>query len=215
MVRCMFTGIVQTKATVIEIVEKSQFRKLTIGLLPKWIENLTIGASVAVNGCCLTAVKFGISEQHGEQAFIEFDVIDETLSRTTLGNLKRGDQVNVERSLQMGTELGGHIVSGHIQTTATLQSRIDSDDNCRMEFRLEPKWIEYIFEKGFIAVNGISLTVGEVTKNGFWLHLIPETLSATNLGEMEEGGEVNIEVDQSTFTTVETVKRVLERQGKF
>ncbi|RTE87336.1 MULTISPECIES: riboflavin synthase subunit alpha [Gammaproteobacteria] len=207
----MFTGIVQTQAIVSDIVDQSEFRQLTVSLAEKWIENLEKGASVAVNGCCLTAVEFGLKSG---RAFIRFDVIDETLDKTNLGLLEVGTQVNVERSLQMGTELGGHIVSGHVQSQGTLLERVDTESNCRMLIGLSEPWLEYVFSKGFIAVNGASLTVGEVEKQGFWLHLIPETLEVTNLGSLKAGDKVNIEVDQTTFTTVETVKRVMA-SGKF
>ncbi|KPQ03834.1 MAG: riboflavin synthase RibE [Idiomarinaceae bacterium HL-53] len=199
----------QTQAQIKEVIEKTNFKRLTISLAPRWLEKLEKGASVAVNGCCLTAVAFG---SEGENSFISFDVIDETLAKTNLGYLQVGDAVNVERSLTMGAELGGHIVSGHIQSVAKLGKKIVTEDNCRLYFEIDSQWLEYIFSKGFIAVNGASLTVGDVDSHGFWLHLIPETLAVTNLGSLTEGKLANIEVDQHTFTTVETVKRVLARQ---
>ncbi|RUO44002.1 riboflavin synthase [Aliidiomarina taiwanensis] len=204
----MFTGIVQTKAQVSAILDKEQFRKLVIAAPTAYLKALETGASIAINGCCLTVTAFHTSTEPGT---VEFDVIDETLRLTNLGALAVNDEVNFERSLTMGTELGGHIVSGHIHTTARLAERHDSDDNCRLYLELDKKWLEYIFPKGFISVNGASLTVGEVTDQGFWLHLIPETLDRTNLGEAQVGTALNIEVDTQTLTIVETVKQVLAR----
>ena len=204
----MFTGIVQTKAQVSAIIDKEQFRKLVIAVPTSYLKALETGASIAINGCCLTVTAFDVSTEPGS---VEFDVIDETLRLTNLGALKVGDAVNVERSLTMGAELGGHIVSGHIHTTARLAERHDSTDNCRLFLELDSKWLEYVLPKGFISVNGASLTVGDVNQQGFWLHLIPETLDRTNLGEAPVGTAFNIEVDTQTFTIVETVKQVMAR----
>lgn len=200
----MFTGIVQTQAIVDAIEDKSQFRHLRLKIKPEYLNQLEIGASIAVNGCCLTVVAFDL---HAGVA--EFDIIDETLRLTNLGELAVNDRVNVERSLTMGRELGGHIVSGHIHCTGTITKRNETAENCAMHIDVEPRWLEYILPKGFIAVNGASLTIGKVDQQGFWLHLIPETLSATNLGSAGTGSRVNLEMDQQTMTIVETVKRVL------
>ncbi|EGN74984.1 riboflavin synthase, alpha subunit [Idiomarina sp. A28L] len=205
----MFTGIVQTKAVVNTITDQGQFRRLELRVASKHLKNIETGASIAVNGCCLTVVSFTASEP---EALVCFDIIDETLRLTNLGALKQGSNVNFERSLSFGSELGGHIVSGHIHTTATLAQRVDSENNCRMFLSVEPKWLEYILAKGFVAIDGASLTVGEVEESGFWLHLIPETLALTILGEALEGQKINIEADQQTITIVETVKRVLAQK---
>jgi len=205
----MFTGIVQTKAKVNAITERGQFRSLELSTEPRFLQAIETGASIAINGCCLTVT--GFEAGNSEQTTVTFDVIDETLRLTNLGLLREGDEVNFERSLTMGRELGGHIVSGHIHTTATVKERTDTEDNCRMFLQVPAQWMEYILPKGFVAVNGASLTVGETTADGFWLHLIPETLSITTLGDAQEGTVLNIEVDQQTMTIVETVKRVLAR----
>ncbi|MBA3989049.1 MAG: riboflavin synthase [Idiomarina sp.] len=206
----MFTGIVQTQALIDAIEDKNtaqdQFRHLRLKVKPSYLQNLEIGASIAINGCCLTVVQFHEDSEHG---YAHFDVIDETLRLTNLGTLKVGDQVNFERSLTVGRELGGHIVSGHIHCTGTISQRNDTEHNCSMRVEVPSQWMEYILSKGFVAVDGASLTVGETDAQGFWLHLIPETLQATTLGAISEGGRVNIEADQQTITTVETVKRVL------
>ena len=127
------------------------------------------------------------------------DVINETLDKTNLKYIKVGYKVNFERSMTFGTELGGHIVSGHIQTTAKITDILYEQNNCQMSLRLDPQWMKYILHKGFVSINGCSLTIGETKENGFELHLIPETLNITNLGKIKIGDEVNIEVDQQTF----------------
>lgn len=206
----MFTGIVQTQALIDAIEDKNtaqdEFRHLRLKVNPKYLKSLEIGASIAINGCCLTVTKF---DEQADEGFVHFDVIDETLRLTNLGTQKVGDQVNFERSLTVGRELGGHIVSGHVHCTGTVTERRDSEHNCSMRIEVPAKWMEYILSKGFAAVDGASLTVGEVDDSGFWLHLIPETLDVTTLGRVQVGDKVNIEADQQTITTVETVKRVL------
>jgi riboflavin synthase len=205
----MFTGIVQTKATVIKFEGDRDFRKLTLSVGNEHLEKLTIGASIAINGVCLTVTHFEshLSDVVGQ---VQFDVIDETLHKTNLANIEVGHKVNFERSMTFGTELGGHIVSGHIQTKAQVVDIRYQENNCRMSLRLDPKWMKYILHKGFVSINGCSLTVGEVKENGFDLHLIPETLNITNLGLLKIDHWVNIEVDQQTFSTVQTVERYLK-----
>ena len=206
----MFTGIVQTQAVVDAIEDKGadqdKFRQLRLSVNPKFLQNLEIGASIAINGCCLTVTTFSETLDKG---LVHFDVIDETLRLTNLGTLKVGDQVNFERSLTVGRELGGHIVSGHVHCQGEVTERHDTKHNCSMRIEVPGKWMDYILSKGFVAVDGASLTVGEADATGFWLHLIPETLAVTTLGRIIEGGKLNIEADQQTITTVETVKRVL------
>lgn len=215
----MFTGIVQTQARVEKITDtvadNDKFRHLQLSVKPSYLDNLEIGASIAINGCCLTVTRFAteVNNNTGEQTgSVEFDVIDETLRLTNLGALKQGSVVNFERSLTVGRELGGHIVSGHVHCTGVVSERRDTDHNCSMRIEVPAKWMEYILAKGFVAVDGASLTVGETDETGFWLHLIPETLNVTTLGNAKEGDALNIEADQQTITTVETVKRVLAKQ---
>lgn len=202
----MFTGIVQTKATVLSALYENNFLKLTLGLDKRFIENLQKGASVAINGTCLTAVDF--AETDNNQACIDFDVIDETLRVTNLSHLKQSDSLNLERSLKVGDEIGGHMVSGHIHCQALIIRIEKSQSNCKITFECSPQWMKYILPKGFITINGISLTVGAVSENTFNVHLIPETLSITNLGEALEQHCVNIELDQQTITIVDTIERM-------
>ncbi|MBO9492290.1 riboflavin synthase subunit alpha [Endozoicomonas sp. G2_1] len=214
----MFTGIVQSQAEVLSINQRNNFINIRVAVDKNLLQGLETGASVANNGVCLTAVNFtGLSSKTGREAednqgFIEFDVIDETLRVTNLGQLTVGDKVNIERSMKVGDEIGGHMVSGHIHTQAKLLQRIVTDDNCELVFGLDGQWQKYIFAKGFIGLNGASLTIGKVTDGQFSVHLIPETLSRTNLGTLEVGQSVNIEFDQQTMTIVETIERMREQK---
>jgi len=205
----MFTGIVQTKATVIGFVGDDKFRTLTLQVSSEHLTKLYTGASIAINGVCLTVTEFleRVTEDLGQ---VSFDIIDETLEKTNLLKLDIGHDVNFERSVTFGTELGGHIVSGHIQTQAKITDIQTSTDNFKMTLSLDERWMKYILHKGFVSVNGSSLTVGNTTENSFDLHLIPETLKLTNLSNAQVGDYLNIEVDQQTYTTVETVERYLK-----
>lgn len=205
----MFTGIVQTKATVLSTEQREGVLRLTLSVGIQYIDKLEIGASIAINGCCLTVVKFSAAEN--QLAHVYFDVIDETLKLTNLGQLAADDKVNFERSMTFGSELGGHIMSGHIHCTARIDDIINTQDNCKIKLALAPQWQKYVLYKGFVGVNGASLTVGETDANGFWLHLIPETLAITNLGLAEVGAQLNIEVDQQTFTIINTVENYLKQ----
>ena len=143
---------------------------------------------------------------------MRFDVIGETLKRTNLGFLKEGSPINFERSAKVGDEIGGHTVSGHVHTTATIVNVHQTEDNLRLEFELQdPSWIKYILPKGFVAVDGCSLTVGEVTDKSFSVYLIPETLRVTVLGLKGKGDVVNIEAEAQTQAIVNTVERVVAR----
>ena len=136
----------------------------------------------------------------------------ETLRTTNLGSLSEGDRVNVERSFQVGDEVGGHIVSGHITTTAAVVERRVVGHDHVMVFDLPEQWMKFVFHKVFIALDGASLTVSSVDRasNRFAVSLIPETLQRTTLGRLGEGDLVNVEVDAQTLTTVETVERLFD-----
>ena len=211
----MFTGIVQTQAIVDQIQDKPGFRSLRLQVEAVYLAALEKGASIAINGTCLTAVEF---YGEAEQGFVLFDVIDETLRLTNLGLLKTGDKVNFERSLTLDKELGGHILSGHIHCTAAIADIKQSQHNCAMKLMLPAPYGSYVFSKGFIAIDGISLTVGQVTLHQdqsceFSLHLIPETLAVTNLGNRMVGDNVNIEIDQQSYTIVQSIERILAARG--
>ena len=199
----MFTGIVQGTAEIMEIVEKEAFRSHIISLPGPYLQGLEPGASVAHNGCCLTVT--GIQ---GDR--VSFDLMRETLRLTNLGELELGDRVNFERAARFGDEIGGHQMSGHIICTAEVTEVVKSENNRQLRFRLPAQFARYLFPKGYIGIDGISLTIGEVSGPEFNVNLIPETLSRTNIGGRKPGDRINIEIDPQTQAIVDTVERVLE-----
>ncbi|CAG9464133.1 unnamed protein product [Pedinophyceae sp. YPF-701] len=212
LVRNLFTGIVQGTAELVDIKDSPGLRTVRVALPPARAENVQIGASVALNGTCLTVTAI-------DGNVLSFDMIEETLRRTNLGELREGGVVNFERSARVGDEIGGHNVSGHVHTVATVKSVTETENNQRWEFEVgdAARWMKYIFSKGFISVNGCSLTVGEVTESTFSVYLIPETLRVTTFGALQEGARVNIEIDAMTQSVVDTVeivvKRTMEEKG--
>jgi len=198
----MFTGIVTHKAPVETAEVRGGILRLKLRTPSGFTENLQTGASISTNGVCLTVVEF-------DETSVAFDVIDETLRLTNLEGLTHGELVNLERAAAFGDEIGGHLLSGHIQTQATLETRTHKDDNVEMVLNFDPVWQKYVIAKGYIAVNGCSLTIGRVEQGSFSLHLIPETLRLTNLERAEVGTKFNIEFDHQTMTIVDTVERVL------
>ena len=149
-----------------------------------------LGDSIAVNGCCLTVVEFSRSAQT-----CSFDAGSETLSRTNLGRLKSGSPVNLERSLKLGDRLGGHLVTGHIDGQGTLQKHVTEGEWAFLWFEVPRALARQLASKGSIAVDGVSLTLVEVTENQFSVALIPHTLQVTTLGQLQLGDTVNIETD--------------------
>jgi riboflavin synthase len=203
----MFTGIVQGTAEVVEIIEKANFRTHIVRLPAALLPGLEPGASVAHNGCCLTVT--GID---GER--IAFDLMQETLRVTNLGEVKVGDRVNVERAARFGDEIGGHAMSGHILCTAEVTRVIESENNRQVWFRIPHEWRKYLFTKGYIGIDGISLTIGEVEGDEFNVNLIPETLQRTNIAGRKLGDRINIEIDPQTQAIVDTVERVMAERVK-
>ncbi|MBN6069158.1 riboflavin synthase subunit alpha [Aggregatibacter actinomycetemcomitans] len=202
----MFTGIVQGTAQIKTITEKANFRTHTVEMPQEMLKGLQIGASVAHNGVCLTVTEI-------KDNLVSFDLMQETLKITNLGELKVGDPVNIERAMQMGTEIGGHILSGHVYCTAEIIERLPSENNLQIWFKLPNKEVmKYVLTKGFIAVDGISLTIGEVREQNFCVNLIPETLHRTLIGKKAEGDKVNIEIDPQTQAIVDTVERYLAQK---
>ena len=198
----MFTGIVQRTAKVISIEKKAQLHRLEIGLDKVYQQGLVTGASIANNGTCLTVVEMTDSS-------VFFDVIEETLKVTNLADLTIGSMVNIERAAKFGDEIGGHLLSGHVHTQAEIVTINRTATNCDICFKIAPQWQKYVLPKGFIAIDGISLTLGEVADGQFWVHLIPETLAVTNLGPRKVGERVNIEIDSQTQAIVDTVERMM------
>ena len=205
----MFTGIVQTQAQVISVNNRNEFSQIIVGVDQAWAKELALGASIAINGVCLTVVSF---EPQESNMHITFDVIDETLSVSNLKAICVGSTVNFERSLRLSDEIGGHQVSGHVHTKAALVEKTQTDDNCCLAFSCNENWNKYILSKGFITINGVSLTIGEVGNDRFAVHLIPETLARTNLSDLKIGDEVNLEFDQQTMTIVTTLERMKAQQ---
>lgn len=203
----MFTGIVQGIGLVVAIEEKSNFRTHVVELPIDMLPELALGASVAHNGCCLTVT-------HIEGNRVSFDLMKETLRLTNLGDINVGDKVNLERAAKFSDEIGGHLMSGHIICTAEIAKIYTSENNRQIWFRMPSEdLMKYVLHKGFIGIDGISLTIGEVVGNRFCVHLIPETLSRTTLGKKRLGHRVNIEIDPQTQAVVDTVERVLAQRN--
>ena len=195
----MFTGIVQGTGCVQSVRGDTV---VTVAIEIPSTEGLEVGGSVSIDGVCLTATSVGNS--------VTFDIIPETLERTTLGSLYSGSNVNVERALKFGDELGGHLLSGHIMGTAEIITVKNQD----YTIKCPTEMAEFIQEKGYIAVDGISLTIGETDGEGcFDVHIIPETLRLTTLGGKSVGDHVNIEIDAMTQAVVETTKRLMKSRG--
>jgi riboflavin synthase len=195
----MFTGLVELKAAVVEVREAPPGRRLRIagGAVA---EGVALGDSICVSGCCLTVVA-------AMDGVLDFEAGPETLSRTTLGRLQAGDFLNLERSLTLGTKLGGHLVTGHIDAIGEVATRNDLGDWCEFWFRFPKQYAGQIASKGSIAVDGVSLTVVGAEAERFSVQLIPHTLAVTTLGTLRAGSAVNLETD--------LLAKYVERQLKF
>jgi riboflavin synthase len=197
----MFTGIVEELGTVQMITPKSGGARIEIAAT-QVLDDAEIGASIAVNGCCLTVVALG-------EGCFAADAVTETLSRTELGTLEPGDRVNLERPVRLQDRLGGHLVQGHVDAVGTIRRRTpEADGSERVEFTAPEAVMRYIVEKGSITVDGISLTVAALSRDGFTVAVIPHTLAATTLGTKPEGAAVNLEVD----IVAKYVERLLGRE---
>ena len=203
----MFTGIVQGMGRVVSIEQPAvDFRTHTVELPEDMAGGLQTGASVAHNGCCLT-----VTETDGRTA--RFDLMAETLEKTNLGRLKAGDLVNLERAARFGDEIGGHLMSGHITATTEILRIERTEHNTTMHFALPAALKPYILPKGFVGLDGCSLTIGSVGEDSFCVHLIPETLRRTLFGTRQAGDTVNLEIDPQTQAVVDTVSRILAAKG--
>ena len=202
----MFTGIVSGQGYIHKVKNNVDYASITIKASAGFSKNLKRGASVAVNGVCLTAKK-------GATDLLEFDVITETLEKTNFKLLSKGNKVNLERSMKANTEIGGHLVSGHIHGVGVIKSINDRGQTKDLRIQPPASLMEYLFYKGYVGLNGCSLTIGKVFKSSFNIHLIPETIKVTNFQKMKKGDLINIEIDQTTINTVETIKKImLERK---
>lgn len=207
----MFTGIVQGLATVSTIVDRPGLRSFTLDFPPGFGDGLAIGASVAVDGVCLTVTRLH------EAGAADFDVMQQSLALTTLAGLRAGSRVNVERAARDGAEIGGHPLSGHVDFMATVAAVRRPENNHVLQLDVPAPWMRYVFTKGYIAVNGASLTVAEARRRNdgsgeFEVWLIPETLRMTSFADLAEGAAVNIEIERQTQVFVDTVRATLEER---
>jgi riboflavin synthase len=185
----MFTGIVEHIGNVLAIKTSATGKRLRLDVGPELSKGAAHGASIAVDGVCLTIAEF-------DSTWAEFDVVPETLSRTTLGGLRPGDPVNLERALAAGGRLDGHFVQGHIDATATVAGVTKSASEVRLAFALDdPRQAIHLVSKGSVAISGVSLTVVDVDGPAFTVALIPTTLAKTTLAVRNVGDKVNIETD--------------------
>lgn len=206
----MFTGIVEALCPIISLKDDQGVRRLSIEVGGDYATSIEGGDSVAVNGVCLTRTEM-------EPTSLSFQVVRETLERSNLGGLQEGEVVNLERALKFGDRVGGHLVSGHIWRSIPCLG-VDEDGNNQMAwFALHPDFAPFVLPKGFVALDGVSLTVAEVETAApnprFGVALIPETRQRTRLGHLVPGRRVNLEVDGQVQAIVETVNRVLGERG--
>lgn len=203
----MYSGITRGLFPVVALAERAGVTRFTIELSPELSRGVELGASIGVDGVCLTVVAF-------EGSLVTFEAIAETTSRSTLGALRVGRKVSVERSVKVGDELGGHDVFGHVIGTGSIAARGTLGEQLDLTISVPPAWLKYILPKGFVALDGSSLTVGDVYPDGrFDVHLIPETLRLTNFANKQVGDQVNVELDPRTVAIVDTVERVLKERG--
>lgn len=198
----MFTGIVQTKLPILRMDQRGDFATLTLKFPPDMLAGLKIGASVAINGACLTVRTICDTD-------VSFDAIAQTLKVTNLGTLQAGSVVNIERAARFGDEIGGHVLSGHIMDQVTVLDVQDSAHNRVVWMQRPAHLAAFLLDKGYVALNGCSLTIAEVRDDRFAVYLIPETRDVTTFGEVQTGDRINLEVDAQTQAVVETVRRLL------
>lgn len=196
----VFTGIVEGTGIISKIIRKENLSSMIIQTSSEFNKGIQVGASVCVDGVCLTATKINLDS-------LEFDVIIETLNVTTLGDIRTNSVVNIERSMKLGDEIGGHIISGHVFDTVIIKEINKPKNNYILTLKCKSRLQKYIFSKGYISLNGISLTIGEVDKinNTFTVYLIPETLRLTNIIHKVVGDSINIEIETQTRNTVDTI----------
>lgn len=204
----MFTGIVQGIATIEGLTDRPGLRSFRLRFPAGFAAGLEIGASVSCDGVCLT-----VTALHGQDT-ADFDVMQQSLSLTTLGSFAQGGRLNVERAAKEGAEIGGHPLSGHVDVTGTLLEVRRPENNHVLRIGLPPRWMRYVFAKGYIAVNGASLTVAEADRQAGWFEvwLIPETLRMTTFGDKRPGDPLNIEIERSTQVFVDTVRDALDER---
>lgn len=200
----MFTGIVQAQGQIASISREPSLIHYSIHFPPALVQGLIIGASVSIHGLCQSVTAI-------ENNTVFFDAIQETIACTTVSSWQPNDYVHIERSLKMGDEIGGHLLSGHIIGVGTIQKiETPSEEQSTLTIQCNPAWMKYLFPKGYIALNGVSLTLCKVDlkSNQFTVNLIPETRRVTTFGKAFVGEKVNIEIDSQTLSIVDTVERM-------
>ena len=197
----MFTGIITALGTLREVqpIGQGHDMRLVIGVAPEFLSGATLGCSIACSGICLTAVELNADS-------FAVDASAETLARTTMGQWRTGGRVNLERSLKLGDELGGHLVSGHVDGVGRVLSATPENASVRWRFAVPRDIAKYIAVKGSVAIDGVSLTVNEVDAEGFGVNIIPHTAAVTSFGTLQPGDAVNIEID----TLARYVARLME-----
>ena len=201
----MFSGIVQEKGIINSLVEGNEHLTITVDCSKNFTKEQKIGDSVSVDGVCLTVTK-------KTNDSLTFDAVKETLNRTIIKNYVEGSCVNIESSLSYGGSVGGHLMSGHIHLKGQVKEVLIIGDSKDIVMDTSPEWSKYLFEKGYIGINGCSITIGKVNDTRFQVHLIPETLKTTNLDSLVFGNEINLELDQSTIAIVDTTERILKNK---
>ena len=204
----MFTGIVQAVAQVATLTDRPGLRSFELAFPPGFDAGLEIGASVACDGVCLT-----VTERPSPDRAC-FDVMQQSLALSTLGGLAVGSLINVERAARDGAEIGGHPLSGHVDCQTTLLAIHRPENNCVLRLGVPASHRRYVFAKGYIAINGASLTVAEVSRSEGWFEvwLIPETLRQTTFGQKREGDALNLEIERATQVVVDTVREALDER---
>lgn len=202
----MFSGIVEEKGSIKAIHQGNEIVKLEIGCSKNLSKGKQVGDSISVDGVCLTITEL-------TDDCLSFDAVQETLDRTIIGNYKVGSVVNLESSLKFGGSVGGHLMSGHIHLKGNIKEVLIVGDGKDLVIETDDEWSKYVHEKGYIGINGCSITIGKVNETRFKVHLIPETLKSTNLDDLIFNDDVNLEIDQSTIAIVDTTTRILSNKG--
>jgi riboflavin synthase len=204
----MFTGIVQGTAEVVQLQDRPGLRSFRLAFPAGFGEGLAIGASVAVDGVCLTVTQLPAADQ------ADFDVMQQSLGLTTLARLSTGSRANVERAAKDGAEIGGHPLSGHVDVTGQVLDIREPENNRVLRIGVPASHRRYVFEKGYIAVDGASLTVATADRLEGWFEvwLIPETLRMTTFARKQVGDPVNIEIERATQVVVDTVREALDER---
>ncbi|MGB1311526.1 MAG: riboflavin synthase subunit alpha [Leucothrix sp.] len=204
----MFTGIVQSIAKIIDVSDENGIRTFVIDFKEGFCADLEIGASVAIDGVCLTVTEL-VSDVR-----VTFDVMLQSLLITTLSQYERGTSVNAERAAKDGAEIGGHPLSGHVDFNTAVAKVTQIEDNYCLRVALPDDWKRYVFPKGYIALNGASLTVSQVDKQAGWFEvwLIPETRRMTVFESKQEGDLINVEIERGTQVVVDTVRDTLDER---